>query len=282
MSQKRQTAIFDRVPGAAYEIVTLTQDYPRGHIVPLHFHDRDQLVYASRGVMTVCTAVGAWVVPTHRAVWIPAKVAHSITMSGLVAMRTLYFKPRLAKGLPRDCCVVNVSPLLKELILHACEFRGLKKKAISERHMLEVIVDQLREIQVVPLQLPQPGEPRAQHLAELLTADPSDRRPLPELCRKVGASKRTLERIFQKDVGMTLGNWQQQLRLMQAMRVLAEGAKVTHAALEVGYSTPSAFIAMFKKALGTTPSAYFAARDENVIARENVISAGPVVRGHAR
>src|SRR5215472_6339999 len=120
MSQKRQTAIFDRVPGAAYEIVTLTQDYPRGHIVPLHFHDRDQLVYASRGVMTVCTAVG-----------IPAKVAHSITMSGLVAMRTLYFKPRLAKGLPRDCCVVNVSPLLKELILHACEFRGLKKKAIS-------------------------------------------------------------------------------------------------------------------------------------------------------
>jgi len=258
MSQKRQTAIFDRVRGDAFEIVTLTQDYPRGHMVPLHFHDRDQLVYASRGVMTVRTKMGAWVVPTHRAVWIPARVAHSIKMSGMVAMRTLYFKTRLAKGLPRDCCVVNVSPLLKELILHACVFRGLKKEVKGERHLLAVIVDQLREIPVVPLQLPQPSEPRAERLAELMLADPSDRRPLRELCRTAGASKRTLERIFKKDVGMTLGNWRQQLRLMQAMRVLAEGAKVTHAALEAGYSTPSAFISMFKTALGTTPTAYFA------------------------
>jgi len=262
MSHKRQTAIFDRVWGNAFEIVPLTLDYPRGRVVPLHFHDRDQLVYASRGVMTVRTAMGTWVVPTHRAVWIPAKVEHTITMSGPVAMRTLYFKLRLAKGLPCNCCVVNVSPLLKELILHACAFRGLKKKVAGERHLMEIIFDQLREIQVVPLQLPQPDEPRALHLAELLMADPGDRRPLREICRKAGASKRTLERVFQKDVGMTLGNWRQQLRLMQAMRVLAEGGKVTHAALEAGYSTPSAFISMFKKALGTTPAAYFAARNE--------------------
>src|ERR1700758_312939 len=117
MSQKRRKAIFDRSQDRKSAMTTLTRDYPAGYVIPLHFHDRDQLVYASRGVMTVRTGSGTWVVPPHRAVWIPTQIPHTITMSGLVAMRTLYLKPRLAKGLPRDCCVINVSTLLKELIL---------------------------------------------------------------------------------------------------------------------------------------------------------------------
>jgi AraC-like DNA-binding protein/quercetin dioxygenase-like cupin family protein len=263
MSHKRHSAIFDRLGHRGSQITTLTHDYSAGHVIPLHFHDRDQLVFASRGVMTVRTSVGAWVVPTQRAVWIPASVPHTITMSGTVAMRTLYFKPRLANALPRNCCVVNVSALLKELILHACAFPALKKTSHAQRHLIEVIVDQLEAIPMVPLQLPNPGDRRAQRVAEILLGDPSDRRPLTHICKLAGASKRTMERLFQNEVGMTCGKWRQQLRLMQAMRLLAEGAKVTHAALESGYSTPSAFISMFRKTLGTTPTMYFkpAAKD---------------------
>jgi AraC-like DNA-binding protein len=120
-----------------------------------------------------------------------------------------------------------------------------------------VIIDQLEVIQMIALQLPNPSDPRAIRVADVLLADPSDRRPLTRICKIAGASKRTVERLFQEDVGMTFGKWRQQLRLMQAMRLLAEGEKVTHAALESGYSTPSAFISMFRKALGTTPTAYF-------------------------
>src|SRR5215472_3351503 len=127
MSQKRQAAIFDRSGDSRSQITTLAHDYPAGHVVPLHFHERDQLVYASHGVMTVRTSRDTWVVPPLRAVWIPASVPHSITMSGVVAMRTLYLKPRLVKTLPRSCCVVNVSSLLKELILHACSVHALRK-----------------------------------------------------------------------------------------------------------------------------------------------------------
>ena len=257
MSQKRQTGIFDRSGDPKSAITTLTHDYPAGHVIPLHFHDRDQLVYASRGVMTVRTRDGTWVVPPHRAVWIPAEIPHTITMSGLVAMRTLYLKPKLAKGVPRDCCVINVSTLLKELILHACTARTLKKTVKWQAHLAAVILHQLEAVQTIPLQLPHLSDPRLLRIAEILMSDPRDCGTLTQLCRVTGAGKRSVERLFQQEIGMTFGKWRQQLRLMRGMQLLAEGAKVTHAALESGYSTPSAFISMFRKALGTTPSSYF-------------------------
>jgi AraC-like DNA-binding protein len=257
MSQKRQNGIFDRSEDPNSAITTLSHDYPAGHVIPLHFHDRDQLVYASRGVMTIRTRSGTWVVPPHRAVWIPAEIPHTIAMSGLVAMRTLYLKPRLARALPRDCCVINVSALLKELILHACAVRGLKKSVKWQMHLVAVILHQLGAVQTIPLQLPHLSDPRLVRIAELLMSDPRDSRTLAQLCKATGSGKRSVERLFQQEIGMTFGKWRQQLRLMQGMRLLAEGAKVTHAALESGYATPSAFTSMFRKALGITPSSYF-------------------------
>ena len=263
LSQKRHAAIFDPSSDRTSPITTLARDYSAGSRVPLHFHDRDQLVYASRGVMTVRTRDGTWVVPPHRAVWIPAIVPHTISMSGIVTMRTLYLKPRLAGALPRGCCVVNVSHLLRELILYACTFHALKKTKQRQLHLIQIIVDQLQAVQMVPLQLPHLTDPRAVRIAKILMADPSDSRTLAQLCKAGGASKRTVERLFQEGAGTTFGKWRQQLRLMQAMRLLAEGAKVTHAALESGYSTPSAFISMFRKALGTTPTQYFRMEEPN-------------------
>jgi|HubBroStandDraft_6_1064221.scaffolds.fasta_scaffold258075_2 AraC-like DNA-binding protein len=257
MSQNRQTAKFDPgAPGKA-QVTTLSRDYPAGHVIPLHFHHRDQLVYASRGVMTVRTGVGTWVVPTHRAVWIPTRVPHSITMSGTVSMRTLYLRPRLARTLPRSCCVVNVSALLRELILHACALATLNFRKERQRHVIDLIVDHLESIQTVSLQLPNPTDARALRVAGTLLASPGEQRTLTQVCKITGAGRRTIERRFLEETGMTFGKWRQQLRLMQAMRLLAEGAKITHAALEAGYSTPSAFIFMFRKTLGTTPSLYF-------------------------
>src|ERR1700723_983798 len=264
MSQKRQIVGLDPgAPGNA-ESTTLSRDYPAGHVIPLHFHGRDQLVYASRGVMTVRASDSAWVVPTDRAVWIPATLPHTITMSGLVSMRTLYLRPRLAKTLPRSCCVVNVSALLRELILHACMLAALNKRNERQRHLIALILDQLETIQTVALQLPNPSDPRALRVAGVLLAGPGDQRTLTEICKEIGAGKRTIERRFQDETGMTFGKWRQQLRLMQAMRLLAEGAKVTHAAMEAGYSTPSAFISMFRKAWGTTPARCFGSATKDV------------------
>ena len=146
MSQKRQNGIFDRSDDRNSAITTLTRDYPAGHVIPLHFHDRDQLVYASRGVMTIRTGEGTWVVPPNRAVWIPAEVAHTITMSGAVAMRTLYLKPRSAKRLAPDCCVINVSTLLKELILYACTLGALRRTSKWQEQLIGVTLHQLQAV----------------------------------------------------------------------------------------------------------------------------------------
>jgi AraC-like DNA-binding protein/quercetin dioxygenase-like cupin family protein len=257
VSQKRQRLIFDRRRLGSADVTTLSYEYRSGHVVPEHFHEQDQLVHAVSGVMTVGTARGTWVVPPHRAVWIPARLAHTIAMAGAVTMKTLYLAPRLARKLPRDCCVINVCPLLRELILHACTFEALDSKVPTQAHVVGIVLDQLAVAPAVPLQLPTPTDPRALRVAQILLDDPSDARPLEALCEVAGASKRTIERIFEADTKLTFGKWRQQLSLLHAIRSLAAGENVTNAALSAGYSTPSAFISMFRRALGTTPGRYF-------------------------
>lgn len=209
--------------------------------------------------MTVWTSAGSWVVPPQRAVWIPADTPHRVSIHRPVAMRTLYVRPRLAR-LSRDCCVVSVSPLLRELILQACTIAGLRREVKAHAHLIDLILDQLKVLEVAPLQLRYPIDVRAARVAELLSDDPGDPRSLDALCEVAGASKRTVERLFLAETHLSLGQWRQQLRLVRSLRLLAAGEAISRVALDLGYSTPSAFIAMFRKALGTTPRRYFETR----------------------
>jgi len=259
MSQECHSAL--RVPRglAPAQIATLAYEFTSGHVIPEHFHPEDQLVFASKGVMTVLTTQGIWVVPTLRAVWIPATVPHSIEMSGAVSMRTLYFRPKLVRGFGRRCVVINVMPLLRELIIHACKFARLQKGIAAERRIVEVILDQLQAADAMELQLPSPRDPRLERVVRRLLADPGTRASLDELCQRCGASKRTIQRTFLADTNLSFTKWRRQLRLLCALRLLASGTKVTAVALEAGYDSTSAFISMFRKQLGTTPLRYFEA-----------------------
>lgn len=214
-------------------------------------------MFASEGVMTVTTTEGIWVVPPLRAVWIPAGTPHCIAMSGAVSMRTLYFLPARGRALPARCMVLNVSPLLRELILHACRYKTLNRSVAAERRLIEIILDQLKAVPAIPLQLPHPSDSRAVRVARALLANPADERTLHKLCRDCGASKRTVERLFLRETKMTFGRWRQQLRLLHSIQLLASGEKVAAAALEAGYNSASAFISMFRRQVGTTPTRYF-------------------------
>jgi len=240
-------------------IRTLAVGYPSGMLLEHHSHSWAQLAYASEGVMTVQTEDGTWVVPSHRAVWIPAGIGHSILMSGWVSMRTLYIAPEFVRQMPERCCVVVVAPLLRELILHTIAQGSLRRDAPEHRRLAEFLLDQLRVLPAVPLELPMPRDARAQHVAARLRDDPADNSPVDTIARRAGASRRTLERIFRKETGMSLGRWRQQARLLHGMRLLARGEAVTSTAFECGYESTSAFIAAFSSALGTTPGRYYRA-----------------------
>jgi AraC-like DNA-binding protein len=237
-------------------IRTLAATYSPGHVIPPHSHDWHQLLYASEGVMTIHTTSGSWVVPPHRAVWIPANVEHSVQMSGAVSMRTLYLLPALSKALPKDCCTVNVPPLLRELILDAVARRTLQRSIPSEARLIGVMLDQIQALPAAPLQLPMPRDARASKVADLLKANPAEPASLDQIARRAGASPRTIERLFRSETNMGFAKWRQRLRLLHALRLLAAGEPVTNVALEAGYDSTSAFISMFRRELGTTPSRY--------------------------
>ena len=258
MQRRRQTRASD--PEDDLVVRTMAVGYSSGYIIPEHTHEWGQLIFASTGVMTVRTPQGCWVVPTQRAVWVPAGIGHSIEMSGWVSFRSLYVPSELSKALPRECSVVNVSPLLRELIVHATSLGALNRTIPSHVRLIGVLLDQLEVSSAMPLQLPMPRDPRARKIAERLYANPSDCGALPELSRAAGASKRTIERLFATETRMTFGRWRQQARLLHALRLLAAGHPVTNVAFEVGYESPSAFISVFKQVLGSTPARYSAAR----------------------
>lgn len=248
--------------------MTLAYEYQEGHRIPEHIHNEDQLVFARRGVMTVSSRDHIWLIPPLRAVWIPRGVAHSIRMSGQVSMRTLYFAPRIARKIPRHCFVINVPPLLRELILHACRAGRYTTVRPAQRRLIEFIVDQLAGASSIPLELPMPADLRARNVAARVFEDPGGGVSTEQLCRECGGSKRTIERLFQQETGMTFGRWRQQLRLLHAIPGLAAGEKVAGAAADCGYSSTSAFIAAFRKSFGMTPARYVSAGSADRLAVE--------------
>ena len=208
--------------------------------------------------MTVTTDSGIWVVPPLRAVWIPAHTRHQIEVSGNLSMRTLYIDPSYYSSPSDKCCVIRVSSLLKELILYAVDLPRLYPLGGKEEKVFSVILDQISSMSTAPLDLQIPVDERLRKIYTHLSNDPGDNRTLEDWGKEVGATGRTLARRFRAETGMSFGQWRQQVRILEALRRLGMKEPVTAVAIELGYDSPSAFISMFKKALGKTPGQYFA------------------------
>lgn len=239
-------------------IVAMAVDYRDGYYVAPHRHRRAQLIFAASGVMTVSTGEGHWTVPATRAVWIPAGETHEIRMTGMVRMRTLYFEPRAVPTLPRACAVVMVTPLLRELILEAVRIPSDYGPDGRDARIMRLIVDEIRTLKQLPLQLRFPQDARARHVAMLVARELDSPRRLSEWAELGGVSPRTLERLFATELGVSFGRWKQQARLQASLPLIAEGRGILETALQLGYESPSAFTYAFRRAFGMTPSRWAA------------------------
>lgn len=237
----------------------LAIDYPHGHVIAPHRHPHAQLLYAIEGVLCVETADGRWVVPPTRGVWLQPEVEHLVRMRGDVKMRTVLINPPELPNLPQQSCVLDIPPLLRELIVSAVGL-GLGAELPPDSrawHLLRLLVLELRSVPVLPLYLPLPAEPGLRSICQALMAEPEQAISVAQLAQRLSIATRTFHRRFLADTGMRFGHWRQQARLLLALEQLARGDKVIDVALAHGYTSQSAFAAMFRKHFGCVPSRFF-------------------------
>jgi AraC-like DNA-binding protein len=252
----RQGLITKYDPRRSVLISTLAYEYPRGFLVSEHAHCSDQLIYAIRGVMHVVAGQGVWLIPPHFGLWIPARTYHSIKMPEAVSMRTLYMRRGLAPRLPPSCTVFHITPLLRELIVETVRMKELRIRDRLHCAIRDVLVAQLESASPMPTTVTMPQDPRARAIADVVMANPAERRSLAILCNSVGTSVRTIQRVFQREVGSDFEFWRRQVRLMKAVELLVSGRCVKEAGFALGYRQPTAFVEMFRGILGTTPGAW--------------------------
>jgi AraC-like DNA-binding protein len=240
------------------KVTAVPSEARHGDMIEAHSHPWVQLLYASDGLMRVRTELGVWIIPPRRALLIAPGVLHELTMLSNVNMRTLYIEAEAAGSLVEDCKVLEVSPLLRELILALAQEPVDYPPEGRGGDLARLILSELAAMETVPIAVPWPRDRRLQALCTEIMAQPGSPRRLEDLASDAGASARTLIRLFPKETGLHYRQWVQQVHLAHAFEMLARGESVGAVARALGYASPSAFTSMFRRLLGRTPQHYLA------------------------
>jgi len=220
-----------------------------------HQHARGQLFGSLQGLLSVGVESGVWVVPAIHAVWLPPHHVHSARSHGPFNGWSAYVAEAACRDLPKDPRTLRVSGLLREAVLRASTWPVEPLDEVRQ-HVVAVILDEIRNLPVETFGLPFPKEPRLQRIAQALVGDPADERSLEQWAAWGAVSSRTLSRRFVAETGFNFTAWRQRARLMRALELLSEGQPVTSVAIELGYSTATAFINLFRRTFGETPAVY--------------------------
>ena len=227
---------------------------PHGFHLGAHSHSQGQLVYPASGALATTTERGTWVAPANRVTWTPPGYAHSHRIYGRTDVRLVVVPLELCGELVAHPSVFAVSPLLREALL-ALTDRGEVRPGAYGR-LRAVVVDELAVAPEQSLHLPEPRDDRLRAITDLLHADPGRAVTLAELGRTVGASERTLSRLFHTELGMSFRRWRTVLRIHHALIYLTDGRSVTDTAMECGWSNPTSLIEAFTEVVGQTPGRY--------------------------
>ena len=245
----------DLTPRAVLAIGT---DYAPGTVLAMHSHRRAQFLYGATGLMEVGTDDGAWVVPPHSGVWIPAGKPHRVKMVG-VSTCSLYIEPATAPRGGPQCEVLSVSPLLRQLLIEAIDVPALYDESGRDGVLMSLVLQEVGRAAALPFFAPLPSDPRLSALCTAFLHEPDVRTSPLAWAQQLHQSERTFSRFFRLHTGMTFAEWRSQACLLSAMAQLAVGHSVTTVALQLGYDSPGAFSTMFRKKLGQKPSAFMAA-----------------------
>ncbi|HHG8774794.1 TPA: helix-turn-helix transcriptional regulator [Raoultella planticola] len=236
-------------------VLALGSDYPANTQLPRHSHRRAQFLYAMNGLMKVETDDGHWLVPPYSGVWIPATKPHRVWMPG-VSTHSLYIEPEAAPRADERCEVVQVSPLLHQLLLSACQLPLLYNESGHDAALIELVLHELKAASPLPMFTPLPQNAQLAALCGAFLQQPDIHSAPQRWAARLNKSVRTFNRHFRQQTGMAFRDWRQQACLMYALTALREGKAITEVALSLGYEHPAAFTTMFRKTIGQAPAAF--------------------------
>ncbi len=247
----------DKVDQIDRPVVAIGTDYPRGFLLPLHRHRRAQLLYGASGVMYVHTSTGDWIVPPQHAVWVPPDMEHSVRFVG-VSTRSLYIEPAAIAGLfnPESCRIVNVSPLLRQLLIEAVAMPGDYDPAGRDGLLVGLLMHELALMPTVPFDIPLPADPRLLAQCQRFLGAPDIHASPHAWADALFMSQSTFRRFFRAQTGLSFAEWRRRACIVLALARLIEGEPITAIALDIGYESSAAFATMFKRTLGQAPSFY--------------------------
>ncbi|MCM5552263.1 helix-turn-helix transcriptional regulator [Pleomorphomonas sp. NRK KF1] len=253
----------------ARPLLIRSQTLIAGRIVRPHAHPRGQYAWAKKGVLRIISDHCVWIVPPTHAVWIPSGTRHQVASETPAEVRHVFVDPsrsvRTGAQRPHRCAVLAVTPLMRELTLRLETLLVEETDEARRLRFCDVMIDELDRLAEAPLSLPGGRDSRLVRLTRHLGEHPEDRRPLAELASFVGASTRTLERLFAAETGLTYRRWRARLRLLTAIERLERGESVTEVALTLGYSSPSAFTASFREEFGEPPRTFLQGQTRMVL-----------------
>lgn len=245
----------DEVDDTDRAVLAIGTDYPHHHLLPMHRHRRAQVLYGATGIMQVDTAGGTWTVPTQRAVLIPPETDHQVLMEG-VSTRSLYIEPVVAPWFPARCQVVEVSTLLRELLLAAVDLPAAYDQRGRDGALVDLVLHEIRSVTPLPFDLPMPVDETLRRRCQAFLAAPGIHETPHQWATALAVSTRTFNRLFCTQTGLTFQQWRQRACVLHAIRLLSAGMTVTRVAAALGYETPAAFAAMFGRQAGATPSSF--------------------------
>ena len=229
---------------------------PADGVYPLHQHAWGEFVYSFSGVMEVKVADHHYLAPPQYGVWLPPDMAHVGLNRHAAHHASVYLSTPLCAALPAEPCALTVSPLARALLEHLRAQPDDLSDTPEGSRLLQVLADQLMAAPRAGSYLPTSEDPALGAVLRLLQASPGDNRSVPELAALAHTTERTLMRRCQRDLGMSLAQWRQRLRVVKAMALLESGQTVETIALDLGYGSASAFISMFKRLAGATPDEF--------------------------
>lgn len=248
-------------------VVAMSAIYPSGSVSSRHFHRRGQIVLQSTGITSMVTDRSTFVVPPGHIIWIPSGTVHQSRAWGESEIRTIYIEPHCVASWPTECRLMRASSLLIALMDEAVRMPVAYDENGRDGQLISLLLGEIARMPEETLHVPMPQDARLVRICEAVLADTSSDLTLDDWAERAGLSRRTLTRAFRRETGQSFSSWRQRVRLLQALARLGSGEAVTNVALDVGYDSPSAFTAMFKRELGAAPRSYLRWADQETVLR---------------